>query len=316
MRSKLTFWGCLSLVALLVCACEMNLYSFVADDDDPDALLEGVRAALDERDYATARAKINALKGAGNDSTDVRLLEVATDLGESGLDMWEILVSVLETATGLGLATATTANDGVSQFFDSITGSVLGTGDTRTQRMDALRNSLRRLFDAPEPKDSRIKGMSCLLAGVLAVPLFSDMQGAITSAADSLTQIGSTVAAGGDPCEDLGEFESSVSSAADNANDFALVLEAATSGCAFLDVSKTSGLNTVETQVKKLTTSADQGCSALPECPASNPNCNEIFPECVQDAMGIGSTSSNSSGDGRISGCELILFCRTAGNCF
>ncbi len=282
---------------LLLSTCGTNMLQFAALDKSSDEYTsEQAKVLMDERDYQGAR---KLLESAEEDSNQRRTLLASARLGEAGLDIWEIIRELLN---------GSTSSSGIDGFFNVLTGSVFGTGDTRTARVAAMRQSLDDLAAAPNPADSSVSDVACFIAALWTVPLVSDAQTALTSMQTALQSVTPT------DCSGLDSTDSALATISTLSSDFKRILTAI-SGCAFIDLSSTAEtLNTIETQLTKLTTGADQGCSAAPECSAGDIACQALQYSCVYEKLqGDGSSVAD---DGVISTCELVQGCLNPGACF
>jgi hypothetical protein len=289
-------------------ACDMNLYESVVKPESDRALIEEARIKIDEQDYAGALA---SLEKVDRDSNDLRLLRSAARLGSSGLSMWTILTDIVD---GTGFNSG--SGSGVDNFFDQISGAVVGEGETRTLRLAALTESVDDLLDAPDPNASRVKNLACFLAGVMALPTVTDATTAIQSTTTSLASLAATVDVSNPnaQCPDLSSLNTSLTTIASVQTQFSLILEA-TSNCKLLDVTGTgSDLNAIEAQLAKFNQNADAGCSATPAC-GSGAACQALGLQCVYDALTTGSEVSTAQ-DGQVTKCELVQNCLTPGTCF
>ncbi len=289
-------------------ACDMNLYESVVKPESDRALIEEARIKIDEQDYAGA---LSSLEKIDRDTNELRLLRSAARLGLSGLSMWTILTDIVD-GTGFNEGTGS----GVDNFFDQISGAIVGEGDTRTLRLAALTESVDDLLAAPDPSASRVKNLACFLAGVMALPTVTDATTAITDTTTSLANLAATVDVTNPnaQCPDLSGLNSSLTTIANVQNQFTLILEA-TSNCKLLDVTGTgSELNAIEAQLAKFNQNADAGCSATPAC-GSSAACQALGLQCVYDALTTDSDASSAQ-DGQVTKCELVQNCLTPGTCF
>lgn len=289
-------------------ACDMNLYESVVKPKTDSALLEEARIKIDEQDYAGALASLDKVE---RDTNDLRLLRSGARLGQSGLSMWTILTDIVD---GAGFESG--SGSGVDNFFDQISGAVVGEGETRTLRLAALTESVGDLLQAPDPNASRVKNLACFLAGVMALPTVTDATTAIQSTTTSLSSLAATVDISNPnaQCPDLSGLNTSLTTIANVQNQFSLILEA-TANCKLLDVTGTgSDLNAIEAQLVKFNQNADAGCSATPAC-GSGAACQALGLQCVYNALTADSGVSTAQ-DGQVSKCELVQNCLTPGTCF
>jgi hypothetical protein len=285
------------LAILMLTQCGTNFLQFAAlDKTSGEYAAEQAKVLMDKRDYEGAR---KVLESSDEDSNERRTLLASARLGESGLDIWEILRSLLN---------GSTSSSGIDSFFNVLTASVFGTGETRTARIGAMRQSLDDLAAAPNPADSSVSDVACFVAALWTVPLVSDAQTALTSMQTALQTVTPT------DCSGLDSTDSALATISTLSADFKRILTAI-GGCAFIDLSSTAEtLNTIETQLNRLTSGADQGCSTAPECTAGDIACQALQYSCVYEKLqGDGSSVAN---DGIISTCELVQGCLDPDACF
>jgi hypothetical protein len=292
----------------VLAACDLNIYESVVKPKSDTALMEEARIQIDEQNYAAA---LSSLEKVDRDSNDLRLLRSAARLGQSGLSMWDILTEVVD-GDGFGEG----GGNGVDNFFDQISGAVVGEGETRTQRLAALTESVADLLAAPDRNASRVKNLACFLAGVMAVPTVTDATSAIQNTTTSLASLAATVDISNPnaQCPDLSGLNTSLGTIASVQTQFSLILDA-TSNCKLLDITGTGNeLNDIEAQLLKFNQNADAGCSATPAC-GSGAACQALGLQCVYDALTTGSEASSAQ-DGQVSKCELVQNCLNPGSCF
>jgi hypothetical protein len=292
---------------------EFNVLGLVAEpiamEGDKAALEEEARVRMDNGDYDGASEILDQMVDDDElDSNQVRLLYASAALGVAGLDIWSIITSFLDGSSS--------DSTGVDSFFDSFTDTFLGSGDTRTSKIAALTDALGKLQGAPYPNDDRLEKTGCILAGILAVPTIAEAEAAIADVLTALESISASASSGGETCPDIDLLTSATTSVATAAENFAVILTAA-ENCPYLDLSEaSSSMNSIQTSLASLTTTADLGCSDLPTCPDSVPDCSDYFPTCVQEAMDIGEDNTAVSGDGELASCEIILHCTDVTACF
>ncbi|MCX6128631.1 MAG: hypothetical protein NTX25_06145 [Proteobacteria bacterium] len=303
-----TFKAPLLALSCLLSSCNFNLYqSFVKPDDD-SARLEEARIKIDDEDYPSA---LQSLQDVEVDSNDLRLLRSSARLGAAGLSLWSILLGIIDSDS----FSSSSSSSGIDKFFDQISGTVVGENEVKTLRLKALTESIQDLLDAPEPSASRVKNLACFLAGILALPTMTDATTAITSTSKSLEQLAASVDLQNPnaSCPDLSGLNSSLIDIASVQGRFSLILSA-TDDCKLIDNNATgSGLNAIETQLTKFNQHADAGCSATPSC-GSSTVCKALGLGCVYTALTSGEAST--ANDGKVSQCELVQNCLTAGTCF
>jgi len=225
--------------------------------------------------------------------------------------MWSILTDIVD-----GDAFDSSSGNGVDNFFDQISGAVVGEGETRVLRLLALQDSVSDLLTSPDASSSRVKNLACFLAGIMAVPTIADATTAIAGTTTSLSALAASTDINNPAaqCPDLSTLNTSLSSVASVQTNFSLILQA-TKDCKLLDVTGTgSELNAIEIQLAKFNQNADAGCSTTPACGSSDV-CKALGLQCVYDALNSGSDTSAAQ-DGVVTKCELVQNCLTAGTCF
>ena len=296
------------LVALIAASgCGFNFYEpFAPGKDEDKAKVERAKVMMDDKDYGGARKLLEPMQeDSVSDSNDVRLLLAAAILGETGLDIWSIISNLLDSTSSSSSQTS-----GADSILNVFSDSLLGTGAERDAKFAALSEALSLLRNAPAPEERKVQNTACFFAAMLVVPTVTDTQTQLTQALDALNTISSTT--DGITCPNIDELLSPVNNLASLASNFSQTLAAA-ANCSFLNFSDAAAtLNVVEQRLSRLSSAADLGC-ALPSCPASVPNCNALYPSCVQTALGVG---SGGAADGQISACELTLHCAPLSKCF
>jgi hypothetical protein len=303
---------------------EFNFYKPVAEplalSGDTDAKLERARVLMDDEKYDEAAAELEpVIDDDGEDSNEARLLYAAAQLGVAEMDVWSVIRKVLGMDEEKSKDKPSKAGDdgkgGLDELFDSLSGDLLGSGETRQKKMTALADALTTLAGAPDPGDPQVENTACLFAGILAVPVIADATEALNGSVAALEKIRDSATSGGTECPDIGLLSTAAASVLTASTNFSLILGAA-QHCPFLDLSATADLmNQVETQLAAMRANADQGCSELPTCPDAYPDCQSLFPACVQDSLAVGSSGA-AAGDGVISSCELMLHCTVPSVCF
>lgn len=295
---------------------EFNFYEPIAqpialNSDDRAARQEEARTLIDQKKYSEAVDILEDMVGeSGLDSNDTRLLYAAALVGVAKLDVWSIITTILDDQD-------TSANSsGMDGFFGAFTDSLLGTGEERTAKIAAMNKALTTLKTAPSPDEDQVKNTACLFAGMLAIPTLTDAQSSLDSAITALDSISGSVGGGGSDCPDLSAFNTATEQLQTASTSFSLVLSSV-ENCSFLDLSEaTASMNEVESQISTITSAADKGCQSLPVCPAGAPDCQDLFPTCIQEAMAIGDSNEAIADDGKIAACEIILHCTDSTECF
>ena len=295
------------LTILILAGCGINFYQpFVSDDSDEWQMIEAQKE-LDQGNYSKATELLGKLT---TDTNTKRILEASASLGTAGLDLWSIVRNILNGDSG------SSSSSGVDNIFDLIGESVLGTGDTRTERVTVLKANIALLQAAPDPDQSNVQNLSCFLAGILALPMVTDSTSALTTAQTALTSIASTSTGSGssaEECPDLDELNSSLQTLKEVREAFTTILETAEK-CKILNFDdEASSLNTIEQQMQKLTTNADKGCDTVDTSTCGN-FCDALNLGCVQSSITADETAT--AGDDVIATCELVQNCINPTTCF
>ena len=301
------------LVTLAVASCGFNFYEPIAPNkDETKAQLEEAKVLMDDKDYGAALKILEPLQeNPDKDSNQVRLLLAAAILGSNGLDIWSIISKILDTTTTS--SSANSNSSGADAILNVFSDSLLGTGEERAAKFSGLSRALNLLRTAPEPDAPKVQNTACFFAAMLVVPTVTDAQSQLTAALTALNTISGS-GGSGETCSNINELLTPVNNLSTVATNFSMALAAA-GNCAFLNFSDTAAqLNEVEQRLSKISTNADLGCK-LPTCPTALPNCNALYPTCVQNALGV-SSSDAGAGDGTISACELTLHCTPLSKCF
>lgn len=299
---------------------EFNLFQPVAEpmamQSDKKAQLEQVKVLLDKKEYEEALEVVEPIvDDEKTDSNEARLLYGAAKLGVAELDVWSIISSILDATSNDRQGGSNAGGGGLDDVIDALGEDVLGTGEERQGKIEALVDALTTLRNAPYPDDRKIQNTGCLFAAFLAVPTLAEATEAMNATTAALSQISAAASSGGTVCPNVSLLDSAAAGVLAAASNFNLVLQAATN-CPFLDLEQTaSAMNQLETTLENLKFNTDRGCDSLPTCPASMPNCAQLFPTCVQQALAVG-TSSAAANDGVLSSCEIILNCTDPAACF
>lgn len=325
-RPRLAAFGSVRLWAVVLAALSFVMYSSCGDDEfnlysalgakdlalqsNEQAKLEEARVHIDKEEYAEANKILQGLmEKEETDSNEARLLYAAAMLGDAGLDVWSIISEILDD-TGK----KSSRSGGLDTIFNTFSDSILGSGAERTKKMETLALAISNLLAAPLPSEKKVNNTACLLAGLLAVPTIADATAAVSNVTAALQQISAAASSGGETCPNTSLLDSSLEGIRAAAEDFNLVLTAA-SNCAFLDLESAEALmNQVEESLTRLRTNADKGCE-LPTCPAAVPNCASLFPKCVQEILAVGE-HPEYVGNGSVESCEIVLNCTDPTECF
>lgn len=291
------------LVAVGLVSCGVNVASFLVFNKDSAAYrLEQARTLMDQGEYSEA---LELLKDTDEDSNERRLLLAAARLGDANLDIWSIIQQLFDQDSSQG-------GSGVDAFFDSISSSLVGEGETRTKRFAALRLSLQDLASAPRPSDAKVRGLACFIAGIWTVPLATDATATMSAADSALTTVQTSQSGGECNQSAVDDLSESLTDIATLAGDFALIT-GAVADCAFINTSSAAGENSVEQQLISVFDSADEGCSTPVSCGPSDFACQALQLSCVGQLL----TDSGDAvaGDGELAMCELVQGCYS-GDCF
>ena len=153
---------------LLILSCSVNIYEPLVSDDSDKGLIEKAENQIDEQDYSGALSTLDSISG---DSNEKRILQVASLLGASGFDMWQIILDVLDSKSG-------GQQLGFDNLFDSLSGTVFG-DDERDARVRALADGIDLLLNAPDTSDSDLQNLNCFLGGVLSIVAVDDANSAL-----------------------------------------------------------------------------------------------------------------------------------------
>ena len=284
-----------SAVALI--ACGTNLFKEVVTKDSDRHKLEEAKVLIDDGNYAKA---IEMLDGVKIDSNDKRMLQASAQLGAVGFGLWDVIMDAIE-----GDTFKSSNSSGVDFVFNTIGEAVLGEGDVRTTRLEALEQSVSLLLNAPEPNEDKVINLRCFLAGIMSFPIVTDGTQAINNVKTELAALDGQCSGG------IDDLNQSMTALIEVQSDFSLILQAS-QGCSFLDHEGDGSLNAVEQKVSKLVDGADQGCSPTPDC-GSSPACDALQNSCTQ---AITNDSDSTAGDGEISSCEMLQNCLDTSVCF
>lgn len=315
MLHKLRTFGVLGLVLagvgmLSYSSCgdgeEFNLYQPISEaayEKDKEAQLEEAKILIDSGKYGDAKKALDTVfKSDAEMNDDAKLIYAAAVLGEAGLDVWSIISKILDSSSS---SSSSKGGGGMDSIFNSISDSVLGTGATRTARITALAEVLRKLLGVASSTSTsttsstatataalalqsstasgsstasatstatststlskKVKNTACLFAGLLAVPTMTDATASMNAALTQLGLVRDQSSSGGAVCPDTTGLVQALSSVTSVSGNFALVLQAAKS-CAFINLDETTSLmNSVESSLARLKYNADKGCASLPD---------------------------------------------------
>jgi hypothetical protein len=290
-------WLWLALGCLGVAGCGVNFIGAISPDPlSEGGQLEQANALIDKKDYSGA---LSFLQDMDEDSNRRRVMMVAARLGNSGLDIWQILENVIS---------GQTSSSGTDNFFNGLTDSVFGSGDVLAARLAAMRASLNDLQTAPNAGLADVSDTACFLGAMWITPLSLTATTELTSINTSLKSISVS------DCSGVTGLQTGLDSVLETVADIQSVLQAI-SGCTFIDVSGTSGsLNSVETQISTLLTSADKGCE-VPSCSAGDLACEALEQSCVREIL-VDSESAAVADDGKLTSCEVVQSCYNPSACF
>lgn len=296
----------LVLVSVFATAsCGINLYEgFVSKEGDDYHLTEAERL-IDEGDYTSARQHLAEVELSSNKKL---YLDVAAQIGEVGLSLWDILIDLVDNNS-----LESQSGSGVDRVFDLLTDNVYGTGETRDKRLNALGTAVERLASPPNGEEKKIENLRCFLSGMLVLPRVKDGTTAITEATTALENFVDTIVGTGDDpsqCPNLNTLTTTLNQVTEIQADLQLALEQI-EGCDFLQVGNDDSLNAIEEQLSKFRTSADKGCATI-DC-AGNIACEVLQTGCVRQTLE--GAESAVAGDNKIDACEVLQHCR-GGECF
>jgi hypothetical protein len=290
-------------VAYAVIACDVNVGSYLVKDNSQSARIERARVHLDNGESEKAEALLQPMiEDPKQDSNDVRIMLAAAKLGKVELGVWDIFSKLISSSS------AKVANP--SDLFTTALSSVLGTGADREAKIEALLDTILMLKDAPDKNSTTALNTACVLGGLVAIPVGTDMTTAMDGIVTGLKTVAASVSAGS--CE-TGPLDSGLAGV-DRAIDVFNTLKTLVSQCPFFKDS--TQVNAVTTLLDNLTTVADKGCAA-PTCTIqiAGLSCDDLFPTCVRDVLSS-STTDTVAGDGKVSRCEMFMHCLNPLDCF
>ena len=315
---KLLVFLCTTFIAMTYFGCgddEINVLEPVAKPialtSDRAAMEEEAKVLIDEGDYKGAADILeDVIADNKTDNNDARVLYAYAQLGLAGLNIWEIIIDYSKSNSESGSLS-------VDNLLESLSGAFLGAGEERAAKINALSSGMASLRGAPQPDEDKITKIGCVFAALLAIPTVVEAEAAMERMVTALNSIKDSASSGGGTCPDISLLDSASTDVGTSAANFTAILASA-SHCPFLNLDETAeAMNTVQESLVSLTQKADLGCSNLPEaCPASRPNCHELFPACVQEAMKIGAGNEAVKGDGVLASCEIALHCTDPSACF
>lgn len=292
----------LYLTMISLSSCGSNIIPLNESPDNDFDRLTLAQKYLDDREYTKA---VSLLEKVESDSNERRVLLVAANLGLADFSIWEIILNVLDSnSEGQKL--------GFDNIFNSVSGTIFGQ-DTKDQKVAAMQEAIELLLAAPEPDDADVQNLSCFLGGLLSVVAVEDGTRAITSLSNSLETISDNASGNGDnadECPGVSDLEASIEELTSLSASLTNIVNA-TAECSFIDVDGSS-LNSVEEKIKQFTETADDGCTAVPNC-GSSKACRAQSLGCVSQI--VQQDDDSVAGDGSVSSCEMVQNCIGA-KCF
>lgn len=218
------------------------------------------------------------------------------------LGVWDIFSKLIKSSS--------TKASSASDLFTGAMSTLLGTGADRSKKIDALLETILMLKDSPDKTSTTALNTACMLGGLVAIPVGTDMTTAMDGIVSGLKTVSASVSAGS--CE-TGPLDTGLASV-DRAIDVFNTLRTLVSECPFFKDS--TQVNAVTTLLDTLVTAADKGCAA-PTCTISIPgvSCDDLFPTCVKDVLSS-STTETVAGDKKVSRCEMFMHCLNPLDCF
>lgn len=274
-------------------SCDTNLYEGLAPEPETVSYqLEQARVHLDNKEYQKALAILTPLEeDPETDTNDGRILYVAASLGLDGLDLWSIFSELMENGSFTD----------IGEVLASASSATLGTGETKALRLTALQSSIQRLQSAPQPDDAKIDNTSCYLGGLIVAPMIADATTTLTSLQTQLSSISPS------NCSSTA-LTDTIAEAQTLSTRFSLVTSL-TQSCSILSLDTTAA-DSIGGILNNLLSNADKGCSAPPVGSES------LFPQCFQDQIGAGASTTASANDKLIAQCEIVYHCYNPTACF
>lgn len=297
------------LLFLVATSCGTNLWDGIAPGkEEKKVKVEQAKVLMDKKDYSGAKDILDDLQSdSDTDSNDVRLLLAAAILGDTGLDVWSIISTILDSSSNTQ-SSSSSGSSGTDAVFDAFSDSLLGEGEEKAAKLAGLNRAIELLRTAPTPSDKKVENTACFFAAMMIVPTITEATAALTESTNAISNLSSTVSAGG-ACTVTSTLNDAISNITSLASNLSAALSAA-ENCSFLQVGgAASTLNAIESKMAKLLSTADKGCS-LTNCSG----CDSLFPTCVRESLGVG--QSDGAGDGVVSGCEMTLHCTPFTKCF
>ncbi len=304
----------LSAVSVIACACFIfacgkSVYSPVSKNDSTEAVRQDAIVALDNGNYSRASEKLASLWGNDKSNSIAQLYGIAL-LGEGGFDLFEIMRNALALVSG----TSSGGTDIMNQMTDN-SNAIFG-GTITPERQAYAKRAFDVLGEAANPADSGIHFQRCLTASIYSVPILQ----AVASLEVKLKEIETATAALGGS----GAYCSVATGSAINALGQSLTEVVATAGLVAQEIkpvsesldqclgSSGSSASKIVSQIQGIVTKADKGCSFDAALPLSLGKVT--LPVCLGQYLASASAGA-VAGDGKISGCELLLHC-SGGACF
>lgn len=289
-------------IALSIGGCGQNLFKGLVEAETDEQRLAEAENLIDEKNYSGALAQLQKVD---SDSNQKRLLQAAAQLGVAGLSVFDIIIGIIDGEQLSGNIT-------FDQIFQYASASLFGSGETKSTRLEAMRESISMLLQAPQPDERRINNLNCFLGGLLTFVAIEDGNTALSQVSSSLATINSNAVGSGATaaeCPGVEELDSGLSQIATVQNSLSIVF-AATANCSFINT-EAGDLNQVESQLSSFQTVGDQGCVETPDC-GDSAACQALSLGCVGEKI---DTTDAVAGDGVVSSCELVQNC-IGSSCF
>ena len=291
-------------LSLCLSQCGSNVFGPTVSSTSERYYIAKAQEEIDQQKYDDA---IETLAKVETNSNEKVFLQIASQLGSSGLSLWNIIKDLLDSNNF-----ASRSGSGADKVFDLLNDTFFGVADTRVQRLKSLASGIESLKLAPD-QDSRVENYRCFLAGILALPSVTDGSSAITAVTTSLQDISTEISQGGNSqeCSSIDTFESNLTRLTQVQEDLALALKETQDCPLFSSLSNADQMNKVEALLDKFKTAADKGCIST-ECTLGEAACEALSFGCVGAVLGA---SSAVAGDGKIEKCEIVQNCGS-GSCF
>jgi len=299
------------LAVFLSCvSCGRSVYSPAATKDTDEGLKEDAIIALNGDDYVTATSRLEELWTRVKTNETAQLYAISL-LGTSGFNLFDLVKKALTSVTDESKKSSSAGN----AILDKIS-AIVGTNVTDLQ-LDTMKKAIDILAAAPDQTSAGLKFQKCLTAGLYAAPTLGALTARIATINTTLNTLPAKLGAVGASCSASASEVSTLGAQLTGIiNDTATLaariksIETVVGEC--LPKEATSSVNTITTQVNKLSTSADKGCTI----PATQVIGSYTLPSCMNDFVLAAGGSTAVSGDKKIAGCEVFLNCSGGSTCF